>query len=78
MLPLYCCRVIAGASGEDDCPLYRLANFKKGGLLVEAFTQGGSKAVEKMIKTQLTPYMYNKGRGELITRTEYLRSKQEY
>ena len=38
-------RVIAGASGEDDCPLYRLANFKKGGLLIEAFTQGGSKAV---------------------------------
>ena len=45
---------------------------------MEAFTQGGSKAVEKMIKTQLTPYMYNKGRGELITRTEYLRSNKEY
>ena len=68
-------RVIAGASAEDDCPLYRLANFKKGGLLIEAFTKGGSKAVEKMIKTQLSGFMYNKGRGELITRTEYLRWK---
>ena len=28
-----------------------------------------------MIKTQLGPFMYNKGRGELITRTEFLRWK---
>ena len=38
-------RVIASASTEDDCPLYELANFKKGGKLVEAFTKGGSKQV---------------------------------
>ena len=42
-------RVIAGASGEDDCPLYQLANFKKGGKLIEAFTQGGSKAVREVL-----------------------------
>ena len=68
-------RVIAGGGAEDDCPLYKLANYKKGGLLVEAFTKGGSKAVEKMVKTQLSGFMYNKGRGELITRTEFLRWK---
>ena len=28
-----------------------------------------------MIKTQLSPFMYNKGKGELITRTEFLRWK---
>ena len=28
-----------------------------------------------MIKTQLGPFMYNKGKGELITRTEFLRWK---
>ena len=42
-------RVIAGASGEDDCPLYQLANFKKQGKLIEAFTQGGSKAVREFL-----------------------------
>ena len=42
-------RVIAGASGEDDCPLYQLANFKKGGQLIEAFTKGGSKAVREFL-----------------------------
>ena len=37
--------MIASASPEDECLLYKLANFKKGGQLVEAFTQGGSKNV---------------------------------
>ena len=34
-------RVIAGGGPEDECLLYNLANFKKGGTLVEAFTKGG-------------------------------------
>ena len=38
-------RVIASASPEDDCLLYKLANFKKSGQLVEAFNTGGSKEV---------------------------------
>ena len=79
-------RVIAGAGPEDECLLYKLANFKKGvggsqsqllfvlltaqGQLVEAFTGtpgpdgtpavgGGSKEVEKLIKSQLGGLMYN-------------------
>ena len=31
--------------------------------------------VEKMIREQLGGLMYNNGKGELITRTEYLRWK---
>ena len=38
-------RVIASASPEDDCLLYKLANFKKSGQLVDAFNTGGSKEV---------------------------------
>ena len=38
-------RVIASASPEDECLLYKLANFKKSGQLVEAFNSGGSKEV---------------------------------
>ena len=38
-------RVIAGGTPEDECLLYQLANFKKGGQLVEAFTKGGTKNV---------------------------------
>ncbi|XP_023321114.1 transient receptor potential cation channel subfamily V member 5 isoform X3 [Eurytemora carolleeae] len=68
-------RVIASASPEDDCLLYKLANFKKSGQLVEAFNTGGSKEVERIIREKLYPLMYNQGKGELITRTEYLRWK---
>ena len=36
-------RVVAGA--EPACLLYNLANFKKGGQIVDKFAQGGSKSV---------------------------------
>jgi hypothetical protein len=38
-------RLIAMASPEDKCLLYKLNNFKKSGQLVEAFNSGGSKEV---------------------------------
>ena len=36
-------RVVAGA--EPACLLYNLANFKKGGQIIDKFAQGGSKQV---------------------------------
>ena len=36
-------RVVANV--EPACVLYNLANFKKGGQLIEAFNKGGSKGV---------------------------------
>ena len=36
-------RVVANA--EPECLLYNLANFKKGGQLIEAFNKGGSTGV---------------------------------
>ena len=100
-------RVIAEKSADDKCQLYELANFRKSGILIDAFNNGGSKGVSKhlfflrlfilyffilvqlyissfifsflqledIIKRQLTPMMYNHGKGEFITRTEYLRWK---
>ena len=40
-------RVIAEKSEDDKCQLYELANFRKSGLLIECFNNGGSKAVSK-------------------------------
>ena len=99
-------RVIAEKSADDKCQLYDLANFRKSGILIEAFNNGGSKGVSRIVdwlckhyshiiieeanrhtficlylqleaimKTQLSPMMYNHGKGEYITRTEYLRWK---
>ena len=36
-------RVISSAEPEDECFLYKLADFKKSGQLVDAFNQTGSK-----------------------------------
>ncbi len=36
-------KVIASTTASQDCILYQLADFRKGGKLVECFTQGGFK-----------------------------------
>ncbi|XP_050705594.1 transient receptor potential cation channel subfamily V member 6-like [Eriocheir sinensis] len=67
-------RVISQAS-SDDCVLYRLADYKKGGRLIEEYSRGGGKEVERLILEEFGVFMYNHGRGKEITRTEYLKWK---
>uniref|UniRef100_A0A182SDK7 Ion transport domain-containing protein n=1 Tax=Anopheles maculatus TaxID=74869 RepID=A0A182SDK7_9DIPT len=52
-----------------------MANYKRGGDLIDAFQIGGQKAVEQLIREQFGVFMYNKGRGQIINRAEYLRWK---
>ncbi|XP_020287782.1 uncharacterized protein LOC109856664 [Pseudomyrmex gracilis] len=68
-------RVISQASNEDQCLLYRLANYKKGGELIEAYNQGGQPEVEKLVREQFGVLMYADGKGQVINRAEYLRWK---
>nr|QGX90117.1 putative inactive [Schistocerca gregaria] len=68
-------RVISQASGCDGCLLYRLADYKKGGELVDAYNVGGQAEVEKLIREQFGVLMYGEGRGQVINRAEYLRWK---
>ncbi|XP_071856344.1 transient receptor potential cation channel subfamily V iav isoform X3 [Bombus fervidus] len=68
-------RVISHASDEDQCLLYRLANYKKGGELIESYNQGGQAEVEKLIREQFGVLMYADGKGQAINRAEYLRWK---
>ena len=70
-------RVISSAEPEDECYLYKLADFKKSGQLVDSFNQGGSKGLEDLVK-KVGPLMYWNGKGELITKTEYMRCKKIY
>ena len=41
-------RVIASADPSDSCYLYKLADFRKSGQLVDAFNNGGSKVVKQI------------------------------
>ncbi|CAL7944538.1 unnamed protein product [Xylocopa violacea] len=68
-------RVISQASDEDQCLLYRLANYKKGGELIESYNQGGQAEVETLIREQFGVLMYGDGKGQVINRAEYLRWK---
>ncbi|XP_035782462.1 uncharacterized protein LOC118461347 [Anopheles albimanus] len=63
------------ASASNQCLLYKMANYKRGGDLIDAFQIGGQKAVEQLIREQFGIFMYSKGRGQIINRAEYLRWK---
>ncbi|CAG0880517.1 unnamed protein product [Cyprideis torosa] len=66
-------RVISQASEQDDCLLYKLANYKGGGELVDAYNIGGSAEVDALIREQFGVFMYNNGKGRTITETDYLK-----
>ncbi|XP_044006234.1 uncharacterized protein LOC122851212 [Aphidius gifuensis] len=68
-------RVISQANDEDQCLLYRLANYKKGGELIDAYQNGGQNEVEYVIRGQFGMLMYGDGKGKIINRAEYLRWK---
>ncbi|XP_032523722.2 uncharacterized protein LOC116775040 isoform X1 [Danaus plexippus] len=68
-------RVISQPSSEDHTVLYKLADYKKGGLLLETYTKGGVVAAERLIREEFSAYMYAGGRGRVINRAEYLRWK---
>ncbi|XP_023290648.1 transient receptor potential cation channel subfamily V member 5 [Orussus abietinus] len=68
-------RVISQASNEDQCLLYRLADYKKGGELIEAYNIGGQSEVESLMREQFGVLMYANGKGQIINRAEYLRWK---
>ncbi|XP_045505634.1 uncharacterized protein LOC123702027 [Colias croceus] len=68
-------RVISQPSSEDHTVLYKLADYKKGGILLETYTKGGMSAAEKLIREEFAGYMYAGGRGRVINRAEYLRWK---
>ncbi|XP_034490882.1 uncharacterized protein LOC117794351 [Drosophila innubila] len=57
------------------CLLYKLADYKRGGDLIDAINTGGLIAVEQLIRDQFGVFMYNDGKGQVINRAEFLRWK---
>lgn len=63
------------SSSANKCLLYKLANYKRGGDLIDAFALGGQISVEQLIREQFGVFMYFAGKGQMINRAEYLRWK---
>ncbi|XP_017477011.1 PREDICTED: uncharacterized protein LOC108367006 [Rhagoletis zephyria] len=59
----------------NKCLLYKLADYKRGGDLIDALNTGGLVAVEQLIREQFGIFMYNDGKGQVINRAEFLRWK---
>ena len=59
--------MISSSNPEESCHLYRLADFRKSGQLVDKFLTEGSKGLDDLIQ-RLGPLMYWGAKGELITR----------
>uniref|UniRef100_A0A1I8MW96 Ion transport domain-containing protein n=1 Tax=Musca domestica TaxID=7370 RepID=A0A1I8MW96_MUSDO len=59
----------------SKCLLYKLADYKRGGDLIDAINTGGLVAVEQLIREQFGIFMYNDGKGQVINRAEFLRWK---
>lgn len=57
--------------------ILRLADYKKGGELINVYNNGGQEAAEKFISEKLHGLMYNSGKGRVIDRNDYLRWKNQ-
>ena len=58
---------------QKENPCYRFINLQKEGTLVDVFEQQGPLALEKMIQKDLEPFLYNSGKGSLLTKIEQIR-----
>ncbi|GAB1600059.1 transient receptor potential cation channel subfamily V member 5-like [Argonauta hians] len=53
--------------------IFTLVNFNNGGILVEAYNKGGTGKLVQALKEHVEPLLYNRGKGAIITKTEFLR-----
>ncbi|XP_076304093.1 uncharacterized protein LOC143222084 [Tachypleus tridentatus] len=64
--------IISRPDTDEDHEIYRFANYRKGGFLIEAFNRGGIREVEVIARKELKKYMYGNGEGALVPEINYL------
>lgn len=60
-------RVAGQPDAADRYPVYRLANYRKGGELIDLYTTGRAKNVEKFVSEHMRMFMYNDGKGKNVS-----------
>ena len=60
---------------QKENATYRFINLQKQGRLVEVYTQQGPAACEAVIRSELQSFLYDSGKGKVITKTEYVKWK---
>ena len=54
-------------------PAYKFADLNKGGKLIEAYRRTGVVAVQEIARNEIQPYLYNGGKGGVITKLDYVK-----
>ncbi|XP_046544515.1 transient receptor potential cation channel subfamily V member 5-like [Haliotis rubra] len=57
----------------EENSVYSFINFKKGGTLIDAYNEGGPERVEELARREIEPYLYNGGKGAVISKLEYIK-----
>jgi len=60
---------------QKENPTYRFVNLQKQGRLVEVYNKHGPGACEAMIRHELQSFLYDGGKGKVITKIEYIKWK---
>lgn len=52
---------------------YKFADLNKGGKLIEAYRKKGFTAVQEIARNEIQPFLYNGGKGGVITKLDYVK-----
>lgn len=56
----------------EENALYKYLNNQNGGKLIDCYTEAGEEAVEKMLSSEIEPFLYNGGKGKVLTKLEFV------
>lgn len=56
-------------------PIYAFVNLQKQGKLIEVYDRDGPAAAEALIRNELQSFLYSGGKGQVITKLEYVKWK---
>ncbi|XP_064632713.1 transient receptor potential cation channel subfamily V member 6-like isoform X2 [Lineus longissimus] len=54
-------------------PMYQYMDLNRGGKLVEAYTDHGPDTAKQMIREEIVHFLYNRGKGEHLTKAKWVR-----
>ena len=57
-------------------PAYKFADLNRGGKLIEAYRKKGVTAVQEIARNEIQPFLYNGGKGDVITKLDYIKWKR--
>jgi hypothetical protein len=60
---------------QKNNPIYTFVNLQQQGKLIEVYDREGPAATETLIRHELQSFLYNGGKGQVITKLEYVKWK---